>query len=97
MSEGTEGPALDATQDELALDLSLLHRVLVLAGHFGDTLGDIGVCLIDCDDAVAVQIGLPSQTFEQIVGEDPVPKVLALLADLAGPARRQDHPALALG
>ena len=52
----------DAAQDELALHLALLHRVLVLAGHLGDLLGDVGLALINSDEAFPVKTSLPLQT-----------------------------------
>ena len=48
----------DAGEDELALDLALLHRVLVLAGHLRHPLRDVGIGLIDRDRAVPVEVGL---------------------------------------
>ncbi len=78
----------DAAEDELAFDLTLLHRVLVLAGRLRHLLGDVRIDLIDGDDAVAIQVGLPLQPLQEVVGEDPVAEVLALLAALARSASR---------
>lgn len=80
ISHDPTGRSSDAAEDDLAFDLALLDRVLVLAGRLRDPFGDVGVGLIDGDHAVTVQVGLPSQAFEEIVGEDPVAERLALLA-----------------
>ena len=42
-----KGRSLDAAQDELAFNLALLHRVLVLARHLWHLLGGVGVGPID--------------------------------------------------
>jgi hypothetical protein len=35
--------SVDAAEDEPALDLAFLHGILVLPGHLGNLLGDVGL------------------------------------------------------
>ena len=51
----------DAARDDLVLLLALLYRVLVVAGCLRNHSGWVDVELINRDDSVPIQVGLPIQ------------------------------------